>query len=398
MKRYITIIAVLFAAAALFAQSDEMTMWNDLYNGADTVEGRLVVLQQVADSNPSGSTELFARALDQLVKVYPDIKDKNELNTADRTAILLARALGDARLAETAPSLWLVVQGFQGSQDYALARSEALIALGKIKAELYLPQVVQLLADLNSRPPQDRNVQIQSERIAYGAVISLENYGEPSGYLPVFFASTGWYSERIKNQASISLPRILDDPTEPLIQVISSPGYSYEVKHLALRTEERSQAPEPSKAKAALSALTEGWKVSTNDVHQRNELSQMRKLSISMIRRYGIDDAAVYPQLDNSYKRGMDMQEKLDTVRTLGTLGTEDAARLLASYVADLHQRRQSGSLTRDDESLVREVIPALGQTKKSLGRPVLFLVQNSTAWTGAIQRLAAQAISELTQ
>jgi hypothetical protein len=256
--------------------------------------------------------------------------------------------------------------------------------------------VVQLLTDLNTRPPQDRNIQIQNERIAYGAIISLENYQDPSGYLPVFFASTGWYNNRIKNQASISLPRIMTDPTEPLITIIEGPGYGYDIKHLALRTEERSQAAEDSKAKAALAALTEGWKASTNDVHQRNELGMMRKLAISMIRRYGIEDPALYPQLDNSYKRAIDMQEKLDTVRTLGVLGTEDAARLLASYVSDLHQRRVSNSLTSSDEALIRELIPALGQTKQALGRPILQLVQNSSAWTGAIQRLARNALNEI--
>jgi HEAT repeat protein len=397
MKRY-TVIFMVYFAAALFAQSDEMTMWNGLYDGADTVAGKLEILQQVAASKPSGSTELFARALDQLVKEYPDIRDKNELVAADQSAILLSQALGEAQYADAAPSLWFVVQSFQGTQDAPLAKSDALVALGKIKSERYLPQVAQLLRDLNARPPQDRNTQIQNERIAYGAIIALENYKDPAGYLAVFFASTGWYSERIKNQASVSLPLIIDDPTDPLNEVVTSPGYSYEIKHLALRTEERSQAPDASKAKVALSALTEGWKASTSDVHLRNELSQMRKLSISMIRRYGIDDAAVYPQLDNSYKRGIDMQEKLDTVRALGALGTEDAARLLASYVSDLHQRRQANSFTRDDESLIREVIPALGQTKKSLGRPVLLLVQNSAAWTNAIKNLAAQAIAELTQ
>jgi HEAT repeat protein len=398
MKQHIFTIIAFLAGAALFAQSDEMGMWNTLYDGADSQQGRLVALQQIIDAKPSGAADLFVRALDRLVKEYPNVRDKNELAAADSAAVLLSQAIGEARRVECGPNLWLVVQQFQGSQDAPLVRAEALAALGKIKSEPHLPQVVQLLKDLNSRPPQDRNIQIQNERVAYGAILSLESYGDPSGYLPVFFASIGWYNERIKNQASIALPQILNDPTDPLNEVITSPGYGYDVKHTALRTEERSQAPESSKARTALAALTEGWKASTTDVRQRGELSQMRKLAISMIRRYGIDDAAVYPQLDNSYKRGLDMQEKLDTVRTLGALGTEDAARLLASYVSDLHQRRQAHGLTRDDESLIREVIPALGQTKKSLGRPALLLVQNSTEWTGAIQRLAANALRELTQ
>jgi HEAT repeat protein len=368
-----------------------MARWNALYDGAGTLEERQEVIRQIIGAAPSGAEELYVRALNQLVREYPNFRAGIDLNMADRIAVLLSRALGEAGTGEAADGLWDVVQNFRNTQDTAIVRAEAIIALGKIKAQAYLPQIIQILNELNSRVPDDRNTQIQNERVAYGAILALESYGDVSGYLPVFFASTGWYNNRIKNQASISLPNIAGDPTEPLTSVITGSAYGYEVKHLALRTEERSQAPDSSKAQTALAALTEGWKASTADVHLQLELSKMRKLAISMIRRYGINDEAVYPQLDNSYRRGLDQQERIDTIRTLGALGTENAAALLIAYLTDLHERRQSGALTRADESLVREVIPALGQTKQAAAREILRRIQAS-AWPDAIKRLAQEA------
>ncbi|MDR1898636.1 MAG: hypothetical protein LBQ55_01350, partial [Treponema sp.] len=227
MKRYILIGLISFAAMAVFADSEELQMYTDLYNGADTAAARLVILQQAAAAKLPDSAEFFAHALTRLNLDYPDLRTNSERDAADAAARLICPILGDAKHTAAGPDLWRLADSMVAlppSQNSSLVRADAIAALGRVNATAYLPQVALLLQNLNSAPPADRNTQIQNERIAYGAIIALENYRDPSGYLPVFFASTGWYTNRIKSQASVSLPNIMDDPTEQLVTVIRGPG------------------------------------------------------------------------------------------------------------------------------------------------------------------------------
>jgi hypothetical protein len=168
------------------------------------------------------------------------------------------------------------------------------------------------------------------------------------------------------------------------------------VKYLALRTEERSQASDENKAATAVAALAEGWRASTGDVHLRNELGQMRKLAIGMIRRYGTLDAAVYPLLERSYREGIDMGERLDATEALAALRTEASARILMAALQELHDRRQRNVFGPVEEQLIRRVIPALGDTGQAIARPLLDMVRNSPVHTGAIQVLARDAIRKI--
>jgi hypothetical protein len=405
MKRIITLVLVFFAAMVIFAQSDEMTMWNELYDAAASTESQLGVLQQVVAANPPGAEEFFARALRRLVLAYDDISGASELGNADRCAILLANALGEAQYTGAGPDLWRLYVEFKGSQDAPMVKAAALANLGKVQAVQYIPQVVQLLKDMNARPPADRNTQIQNERIAYGAILGLENYKDPSGYEPVFFASLGWYSVRIKNHASVALPNIVEDPTEFLLGIVNASSitglnsgvHMFDVKKEALLTSERSSSPNTGKASVAVAALSESWRVTTSDVHLRGVLTETRKMAMKMIAKYGTDDPAVYPGLDKSYKNGSDMNEKLDAVAALRALPADDAAKQLSSYLMELHQRRLAGTLTGNDEQMVRSVIPALGATKNALCRPSLQLVINSPQWTNRVRNLARDALREIT-
>ncbi|MCL2832563.1 MAG: hypothetical protein FWD78_05295 [Treponema sp.] len=394
MKRIFILLMCCLTGMALYAQSSELDAWSQAYDGAQSVAEQLIYIQNVVDGNYAGAEDFYAKALDKLILQYPNINTRSEWDAADSVARILAVQLGEARHTESALNLWRMVGYF----DNALVKAEALVALGKIGDTAFLPQVVQILNDLNTQPQSDLTMRERSERIAYGAIISLENYKAPEGFLPVFFASTGWYSERIKNQASISLLNIMDDPTDQLLSVVTSSGYTYDVKYLALRTSERSNAADEHKANVAVAALAEGWKQQVSDVRLRQVLTQMRMLALNMIRRYKTQDASVYPQLDRSYMNG-DMDERLSVIYTLDSLSSEDSARLLSGYLRTIHQRRTSGTLTTNDEQLVRVIIPAmgnLGATGRALTRPVLLQVQQSPDWTNVVKNLAADALKKI--
>jgi hypothetical protein len=393
MKRFLIVLLIIASAGVCFAGSEELEIYTYLYNGALTHTEKLAILQNVAELKLTGAGEFYASALRRLVLDYQNIRNVTEKSAADKQAQLLAELLGNEKYGAAAADLWRAVESFPDP----LIKAEALMALGKMQAAAFLPQIIRLLSDLNTTSTPDR---LMGERIAFGAIIALEKYQDPSGYLPVYFAATGWYSDRIKNQALKSLAVISADPTEPMLQIIRNSGYNYEIKLRALQTIESSETPNASKAGGAVAALSEGWRASTTDVRQRVNLNQMRKLAIDMIKRYGTEDEAVYPLLERSYKQFAerndgDRDESLDAITTLAVLGTDESARRLSAFLMTINQKLQGGTLTRKDEDLVREIIPALGATRRPIGRPALNSV-TALNWTPAVKNLAAEALKNI--
>jgi hypothetical protein len=380
-------ISLGLAATALFAfASEELDIYTMLYKDSDSAAERFAVLRNVAESNLAGAGSLYAEALAQLLLEQPTLRTTAEKETADASARLLAGLLGEAKYAASANDLWKTVQNFSNP----LVKADALIAIGRTRSDGHIELIARTLSDLNLRPTVDREA---GEKIAYGAILALEKYRDPAGYLPVFFASTGWYSRRVKEQAAKTLPLIMDDPSQPLASVVASA--SYDVKLLALQKEEESRAPAEGKAGVALVGLTEGWRAATNDVKERMLLGGLRKLSINMLGRYGTVSDAAIPLLERSYKEGIDMEEKLGAVSALAVGKSEAGARSLSSFLMILNAKRKSGDITQDDERLVRAVIPALGSTGKSIARPALRTVGN-LEWANAVKVLADDALKRI--
>ena len=215
----------------------------------------------------------------------------------------------------------------------------------------------------------------------------------------VFVRSAGgsraYRRERIKNQAGRSLALIANDPAPHMIEIIKGSGYNYPVKLAALQTIEVSSVSNESKSSVGAAALAEGWRASTNDVNLRMNLAQMRKLAIGMIKRYGTDDEAVYPLLERCYTNGIDVEERLEAISTISTLATDESARRLSKFLMEINQKLQSGTLTQTDEQMIRAIIPALGATKRPIGRPALNSV-TALNWTPQVKSLAQQALSQI--
>ena len=388
-KLIICFILIMVAAAAGFSATEEVQVYEFLYNASPTHSGQLDILQNMAESRLSGAGEFYAKALRKLVGEYKNIKDVTERNAADEQAMLLSALLGAEKYTQAAPDLWLVVDGFTAP----LVKSEAMMALGKIRATTYLPQVIRVLESTNAAPTTDR---LNGERIAFGAIIALEKYADQSGYLPVFFASIGWYSDRIKSQAAKSLPLISNNPAPYMLEVVKGSAYDYAAKAAALRTIEAARGVDnKEKVSVAVAALAEGWRSATNDVQLKAILTDMRKMSIGMINRYKTSDESIYALLDRSYTQGVDTQEKLAAVAALASQGTEESAQRLSGYLTDLNAKRMSGNIRPEDEQMVRAVIPALGQTGQSVGRPALNAV-GASGWTPAVVSLANNALKQL--
>jgi hypothetical protein len=388
MKRLVCVLLVVLGGLPAFADDEAMELYTYLYNNSVNPVDKLGVLRLVIESEPSGAGQFYADALNQLVETGMNLQTATERDAADELARLLCYHTGEEKIASSAGDIWRTFETFSNP----LVKAEALTALGRIQAGAFLPQVIKVLNDLNLAPAADYE---SAEKIAYGAILSLEKYQEKDGYLPVFFASIGWYSARIKDTAKKSLTVILQDPTEPLTEVITSASYNYQAKLDALRTMEESNSSNEIKANFALAAYSEGWLAATSVTRERMLLNTMRKFSMQMIQRYGTSDNAVYSLLDRSYKGGTDWEEKLGAVSTLGTLATPEAARQLANYLQLFNAALQRGTITPNDERMVREVIPALGATGQSAGRAALNTVL-ALDWTNAVKNLAREALSKI--
>lgn len=387
MKRFFSFLLIGLSAFGAFA-SEAMDVYTFLYEQAASPQERLAVLKSLSDQNIDGAGQLYAQALTQLLQEFPSLKTTAERDAADQSARLLAQLLGNSKYTSAAGDLWRVVENFSNP----LVKADALIAMGKLRNVDYAELIEKLLYDLNLKPATDPEA---GEKIAYGAILALEKYQQPSGYLPVFFAATGWYNKRIREQAERSLPYIMDNPEVPLNSLIRSSAYTYDIKFLALQRMEASKAPADAIARVAVIALAEGWRASTMDVKQRVQLGNSRKLAIDMIRRYKTEDTTVLPLLERSYKEGIDTEEKLNAVAALSAIGTDDAARLLSNFLLALNAKRKANNITQEDEQLVRAVIPALGATGKSVARPALQAVEYQD-WTNYVKTLAQDALKQI--
>jgi HEAT repeat protein len=186
----------------------------------------------------------------------------------------------------------------------------------------------------------------------------------------------------------------MSNPTESLISIIRSSD-NFSVKHSALQTFETADISTQEKAQGAVASLAAAWYTNTNISAQRTIQGRTRKLALGMISRYGTSDASVYPNIDNSYKRGADDEEKIAALQALSVLASDEAVRLLSSYLYDMNTRLDRGTLTKNDERLVRVIIPALGSTGNKAALASLNTVEQKD-WTGAVHKLAQSAIKKL--
>jgi hypothetical protein len=388
MKRIFFAFAALVMTAAVQVYAQDMDFYNRQFDAAETVKDQLEITREVASANRDGAGAFYLRALNVLLTQHQRITAPLEKTYADDMAKILCQKIGESGNAAPGQNLWRVVQNFENP----LVKAEALRALGKVQAVDLLPQVVQLLNDLNNAPLQDR---LNQEQIAYGAVEGLEAYKDSAGYISVFLASTSWYSERVKDRAKQALPNIIDNPSDPLISILKSSSYSYSVKYQALQVLEGSDVTTQQKAAGAVASLADVWNSSTSVSGQRATLAMNRKLSLGMIRRYGTEDSNVYRLLERSYKEGYDEEEQIAALSALSALASDDSVRLLSSFLADMTMRMRNGMLTREDERLIRVIIPALGNTGKASARMPLQTVLNND-WTSAVKVLARDALKKI--
>jgi hypothetical protein len=390
MKRLIITALLSVVALALFAADGDADSYMNQFNTVGTVVEQLAVVESAVGQNIDAN-EFYASALNRLIAEYPSIKTAQEISAANEMAQTLVRILSEAKYTDSASDMWRTITVFSSP----IIKAECLISLGAMQATDFLPQVVQTLKDVNTKGPVNR---LSGERIAYGAIVSLANYNDPSGYLPVFFAANGWYSNWVKKSAGEALPQLQNDPAEQLITVITDPAYTYEQKLLALQTLEKSSTEDANKANAASIALAQGWRGSSPIPDIQSGIVRVRKVAISMLAKYGTPDENVAETigfLNRSYRHGVDEEEQFITIDAMAKIANDDAVKNLGIYITDINERHIRKVFNKSDERRIRALIVGIGNTHNQNAKPYL---QSTLGvdWTKPILKLAKQKVDEL--
>ena len=404
MKRIFLIVILFFTAMAVFSQ--DMTPYTNEYMRADgTFAERLALLESVRDAGLTGIGEFYHNALKFLITRAPDIRGTTERNAAEKSAVILCQGLGAEKYTAAAGDLWQTAQVFDVVRDAndGNTMQAALIALGQIDAQAFVPQIVQRLNNFNTQHITNPETKRRVQMAVVGCISALEALRDVRGYRPVFFAMVGAYDPSIKNIAANALPNIVDDPADVLIEIIRDASSNPSVKLMAWNEMLKSKAPGASRARVAAAALDVGWTYNANNESQRKNLGDMRKGAIDAIRQYGVSDDSVYTNLELSYNRNFinnipDYDEITKTLNTLTAINTEESVALLYKFLQELNGRRRHGPWANKERQIFEWVVPCIKRTgtQSAEVRLLLLTISRTESYTPHERNLARDAMTAL--
>ncbi len=209
------ILLFLLITVSLSFAGEAADVWSRLYNRAKTYEQRYEIMLNIAELEDHDLPPFLSAALNDLIVTWRNPVNSSQLTLHNQLIELIVEQLGSLKIRDSADHLFTVVKD---AEDPFLKRA-ALIALGKVSGTAYADEIAMLLRNLNFKPGKASQAE---EVVAYGCIAALERFKEPIGYEPVFFASIGWYTDRIKSKAVRSLEVILADPSEILGNIVKN--------------------------------------------------------------------------------------------------------------------------------------------------------------------------------
>jgi hypothetical protein len=390
MKRFFLIGALIVSAFAAFAQSANLAVYEELYNGSSTWQDKLAVLQKMTATNIDGSAEFYAKALNDLMMTYSGIKYGSiEWASANNIARVLIAELVSARYEAAGDNLW---HCYQVSADPNV-RAEALIALGELKIESHYADVEQAVRWLNENNEPTRRQ--DNEIVAVGGFTALEKYGKPEGYLAAFAGSESWYDEFVKQSARSAVSALLQDTSRLLPDVILSAQYSPLLKQKALLYVDESSLDNTQKADIASQSLLQGWRSYSSSLRTTQELINLRRTALQMIRKYGSNGTKeTYAAVDRSLREGA-LDEKIGAILALGSMNTPESMTVILDYTQTLNENRRIAGSQPTDDRLMRSLVPALGASSDPRAINMLRQIQG-VSWSNTVLNMVREVLAKL--
>jgi hypothetical protein len=387
----ITVCLLLAAITVGALAANEVTaVWERVYRQAVSDEQRYAVMLKIMELKNKEFAPLISESLEKLYAGKIESPDSSQTRTKLALAKLLVQELGNLRSLDDAQ---LVLDIYRDVKDPFL-KSEAAIALGKMRATDSVELLARDLGDINLKPDQANPR--PKEILAYGLVQALELMHSPAGFEPVFFASLGWYSgsSQVKETARAALKTLVEDPSPQLKNIIIK-DTQYDHKQRALDAANESNAPAAAKAEIARIGLDQGLSAHESDVQKNAQLSAIRMTSTRMLvtsQDHSAQAAALYRQmLDLKYNA----DEVLVSYVALGRNGSEEAVGLLVAKMNDYNERQKAGKNTADDRKFIMQIIQSLKDSGSAKAKQVLVEAQYANH-DGTVARTAADAAAAL--
>ena len=387
MKRLIPLIVLLALGSALAFADETTEVYRRLYLEAQGLSQKYAAALNLVQLRDASVAPILSDALTELISTQKNYTTPTDRDLYSKIIRVLAQALGEDKYLDAAPSLWDAVQQVPDP----LVQAEALMALGSMRALDYAERISLLLRDLDLKPTVDPDY---GEKVAYGAIIALEKLKDVRGFSPVFFASVGWYSVRVRQLAANALPNIASDPTDPIAEILRNE--SADRKTLALNAEIASQAPPERKIQTAVLALNLGHEKLPGDRVEARSFADLRKASLRALIALRAQGDAPVSGCVNSYSKGFDDEERLLALAALGANGTDPAAIALRDIILQLNADQQSGITDDTRNRMARAAIENAALTKNKLLKPALQSVAANDKWSGSVILAAQNALKAL--
>ncbi len=354
-KKLLTIIALGALLAANLGADQAGQSWARLYRRLEDLKQKNEILQNITPLDDRSLEPFFLESLNDLV--YGDLsKYRESRNTYDDWELLtrtIVKELGDIKGQTAAETVWEVAR----TAEVPLLKSESLIALGQMRALEYAEPIATMLRNINFNTRSDKDA---AEIEAYGAVVALDKLKDSVGFESLFYASIGWYSDRVTDLADEAALTVSGNPV-PALDAILLKAEDYRDKRAALNMALRSDASEADKAGIASTALAEGLKYSESDYTLVRQLANLRSDAVRGMIEYGVSDGETAGLLNEAVDEG-DMDEKLISLQALGMAGTDEAVTFLADRLSYYNDRQISGlGLNNEELTIVKQLIYALG-------------------------------------
>lgn len=388
MKRFMCLVLAIMAMAAPLAfASEETEVYRQIYKDAGSLQQKYSAVLNLVGLGDRSVAPILSDALADLLQRQSSYAAGTDKEIFADMVKVLCKALGDYKYDDAATSLWAVVQQLRDP----LARAEALIALGKIHATDYVDRIALMLRDLDIAPGPDK---LADEQVAYGCILALEKFRDVRGFMPVFYATDAWYTQRVRQQAERSLANIAADPTDPIMELIRTETAPR--KLLALNYNASSKAPVERKVEAALLALRVAESSGPRDKAEAKALSEVRKLALRSLIAFKSTKAEGVPLAVFAYSNGFDDEERLLALRSLGVNATDAAATALRDIILKLDADQKAGITDDTRNRMVKAAIENGALTKNHILWAALVAVSSNERWSGGILLAAQTALKEI--
>lgn len=384
---------IILVSSFVYAEGGSET-WVKMYRRSGTTQIKQSVMLNIVKLDDKSIIPFLEQILmEDIIAELSNKRSVNEEQAYIELAKLVIRELGDLKAADSAP---LVFQVYLNHGD-ALLQSECITSLGNMRATQYVDDIAYILHTKNQRPLEGTNSSdnIDHEnRVAFAAISALDRFKHIDGYSPVFFASIGWYNQRVRHFADKVLLTIIDNPVDALVPILVNGDFKSKEK--AITQVDKCKAPAEDKIIAAREGLIQGHDNIPETIREGIVLTSLRKKAMDVTRKNNSNNISDIPYLVKSLKNGVDLEERILAMKALAVNKSDKAIEVLSATLLEYNDRNASGfGINYLEEDVVRELIDTLGTCGSSNAEFVLTSVMFS-GYPDGIVRKAKKALKEL--